>query len=162
MVGIEWTVERIALLTKLWTGKKHSASQIAAELGGITRNSVVGKAHRLGLRGIGGSGIGSRKIAKSRQPRPEERIITVKRPPGPTEIKAAAVMEAPAGAGSDLPTSSTLNDVPFIGNCKWIPGPPVASAACCGATTIDGLSYCDFHARICYLPASTRRRAAAA
>lgn len=44
-----WTEERVALLEKLWR-EGWSASQIAAELGGITRNAVIGKVHRLDLR----------------------------------------------------------------------------------------------------------------
>src|SRR5450755_2670444 len=47
---MSWTDERVALLTKLWADGL-SASQIAAELGGITRNAVIGKVHRLGLSG---------------------------------------------------------------------------------------------------------------
>src|SRR6476661_1571500 len=45
-----WNEERVELLKKLWT-EGLSASQIAAELGGITRNAVIGKVHRLGLSG---------------------------------------------------------------------------------------------------------------
>ena len=45
-----WTDERIELLTKLWA-EGHSASQIAGRLGGVTRNAVIGKVHRLGLPG---------------------------------------------------------------------------------------------------------------
>src|SRR5438094_10225878 len=45
-----WTDERVETLKKLWT-EGLSASQIAAELGGITRNAVIGKVHRLGLSG---------------------------------------------------------------------------------------------------------------
>src|SRR6202035_1473542 len=44
------TDERVELLKKLWSDGL-SASQIAAELGGITRNAVIGKVHRLGLSG---------------------------------------------------------------------------------------------------------------
>src|ERR1700749_2660723 len=44
-----WTEERIALLQKLW-GQGYSASQIANELQGVTRNAVIGKIHRLGKR----------------------------------------------------------------------------------------------------------------
>ena len=43
-----WTDERVEQLKKLWSDGL-SASQIAAELGGITRNAVIGKVHRLGL-----------------------------------------------------------------------------------------------------------------
>jgi len=45
---MEWTEQRIEILRKLW-GQGQTASQIAAILGGITRNAVIGKAHRLGL-----------------------------------------------------------------------------------------------------------------
>ena len=45
-----WTEQRVALLEKLW-GDGLSASRIAETLGGVTRNSVIGKVHRLGLSG---------------------------------------------------------------------------------------------------------------
>ncbi|MGY6552271.1 MAG: GcrA family cell cycle regulator [Erythrobacter sp.] len=46
---MSWTDERIATLKKLWEGGA-TASQIAEELGGVSRNAVIGKAHRLGLK----------------------------------------------------------------------------------------------------------------
>lgn len=46
---MSWTEERIATLTKMWEGGA-TASQIAEELGGVSRNAVIGKAHRLGLK----------------------------------------------------------------------------------------------------------------
>ena len=46
---MSWTDERVELLKKLWADGL-SASQIAGELGGITRNAVIGKVHRLGCR----------------------------------------------------------------------------------------------------------------
>ena len=48
--GGTWTDERVELLKKLWIDGL-SASQIAAELGNVTRNAVIGKVHRLGLSG---------------------------------------------------------------------------------------------------------------
>src|SRR5687767_15845801 len=45
-----WTDERVELLKKLWA-EGLSASQIASRLGGVTRNAVIGKVHRLGLSG---------------------------------------------------------------------------------------------------------------
>src|SRR5258706_16323610 len=59
-----WTDERVELLKKLW-GDGLSASQIAGELGGITRNAVIGKVHRLGL-------SGRAKSASSAAPRPRK------------------------------------------------------------------------------------------
>ena len=44
---MSWTDERVELLKKMW-GEGQSASQIAKELGGVTRNAVIGKVHRLG------------------------------------------------------------------------------------------------------------------
>jgi GcrA cell cycle regulator len=48
-LGMSWTDERIEKLTKMWEGGS-TASQIAEELGGVSRNAVIGKAHRLGLK----------------------------------------------------------------------------------------------------------------
>ena len=59
-----WTDERVELLKKLWADGL-SASQIAAELGGITRNAVIGKVHRLGL-------SGRAKSPSSSAPRPRK------------------------------------------------------------------------------------------
>lgn len=47
---MEWTEERVATLKKLWEDGR-SASQIAEAMGDVSRNAVIGKAHRLGLRG---------------------------------------------------------------------------------------------------------------
>ena len=51
---MSWTDERVELLKKMW-GEGQSASQIAKELGGVTRNAVIGKVHRLGLSNRAGS-----------------------------------------------------------------------------------------------------------
>ena len=45
---MEWTDERVAVLKGIWTNG-YTARQIAEKLGGVTRNAVIGKAHRLGL-----------------------------------------------------------------------------------------------------------------
>ncbi|TIT88095.1 MAG: GcrA cell cycle regulator, partial [Mesorhizobium sp.] len=49
---MNWTDERVELLRKLWS-EGLSASQIAAQLGGVSRNAVIGKVHRLKLSGRG-------------------------------------------------------------------------------------------------------------
>ena len=46
---MQWTSERVVVLTRLWS-EGLSARQIAGKLGGVTRNAVIGKAHRLNLR----------------------------------------------------------------------------------------------------------------
>ena len=45
---MEWNEERVALLKGMWTNG-YTARQIAEKLGGVTRNAVIGKAHRMGL-----------------------------------------------------------------------------------------------------------------
>ena len=52
MTVLTWTDDRVEQLKKLWEAG-HSASQIAGELGNVTRNAVIGKVHRLGLSGSG-------------------------------------------------------------------------------------------------------------
>src|SRR5207247_7634706 len=72
-----WTDERVEALKKLWTDGL-SASQIAAELGGITRNAVIGKVHRLGLSGRAKSP--SSTAPRPRKPRAHSHIMRVPRP----------------------------------------------------------------------------------
>src|SRR6188508_2837178 len=60
---MSWTDERVELLKKLWADGL-SASQIATELGNVTRNAVIGKVHRLGL-----SGRAKDKAAAAQRPR---------------------------------------------------------------------------------------------
>ena len=52
---MSWNDERVEMLKKMW-GEGQSASQIAKELGGVTRNAVIGKVHRLGLSNRNGTG----------------------------------------------------------------------------------------------------------
>ena len=61
---MSWTDERVDLLKKMWN-EGHSASQIAKELGGVTRNAVIGKVHRLGL---------SNRVGPEAEPKPEPKV----------------------------------------------------------------------------------------
>jgi GcrA cell cycle regulator len=72
-----WTDERVEMLKKLWTDGL-SASQIAAELGGITRNAVIGKVHRLGLSGRAKSP--SSAAPRPRKARQHQHMMRVSRP----------------------------------------------------------------------------------
>jgi GcrA cell cycle regulator len=63
---MEWTEERVAELTELWNAG-HSAAQVANRMGGVTRNAVIGKVHRLGLSGR------PSPIKRKAQPEPERR-----------------------------------------------------------------------------------------
>ena len=63
-----WSDERVAVLKKMWLDG-NSASEIAKELGNITRNAVIGKVHRLGLSNrdtnVSGAGAGINKVVKN-------------------------------------------------------------------------------------------------
>ena len=64
---MSWTDERVETLKKMW-GEGQSASQIAKELGGVTRIAVIGKVHRLGLSNRAGSGGSAAKAAPKEKP----------------------------------------------------------------------------------------------
>jgi len=59
---MSWTDDRVEILKKMW-GEGQSASQIAKELGGVTRNAVIGKVHRLGLSNRATTGAASSSAA---------------------------------------------------------------------------------------------------
>ncbi|HKT16107.1 MAG TPA: GcrA family cell cycle regulator [Allosphingosinicella sp.] len=87
---MSWTDERIDQLKEMWT-RGMTASQIADELGGVSRNAVIGKAHRLGLQ--------SRPSpVKPNEPAPVKPRKPAAAPEQPREEAAApAVRTAPAG-----------------------------------------------------------------
>src|SRR4030081_2846895 len=87
---MNWTDERVETLKKLWADGL-SASQIAAELGGITRNAVIGKVHRLGL-------SGRAKSPSSSAPRPRKA-----RPPANVFRTMRSAMRGNAALASPLP-----------------------------------------------------------
>ena len=72
---MSWTDERVELLKKLWT-EGRSASQIANELGSVTRNAVIGKVHRLGLSGRAKSPSSS--MPRQRKPRAHSHMMRVR------------------------------------------------------------------------------------
>ncbi|HEY6814841.1 MAG TPA: GcrA family cell cycle regulator [Croceibacterium sp.] len=78
---MSWTDERIATLTKMWESGA-TASQIADELGGVSRNAVIGKAHRLGLKA-------RPSPVKANEPKPEPRPKPAEPRPTVPKVKAA-------------------------------------------------------------------------
>jgi GcrA cell cycle regulator len=161
-----WTDERVELLGKLW-GEGLSASQIAALLGGgVTRNAVIGKVHRLGLSGR----------AKAGQPAPT-RPPKARAPSAPTPISAArprlaasedavalpvSLVPAPEPVPQDIeiPISERVSILELRETmCRWPLGDPQSSEfGFCGGRTVTGLPYCASHCRIAYQPASERKR----
>ncbi|MGR7994704.1 MULTISPECIES: GcrA family cell cycle regulator [unclassified Xanthobacter] len=167
---MSWNDERVELLKKLWS-EGLSASQIAAELGEVTRNAVIGKVHRLGL-------SGRTKAA----PAPTTRPRTSARPEGREQARPQRpltqgnvalapeledlVEEAPAPA----PEPEMASNVVPMGQrctimnltestCRWPMGEPgTDSFYFCGSKSNPGSPYCAHHARIAYQPVQDRRR----
>ena len=128
---MSWTDERVELLKKMWT-EGQSASQIAKELGGVTRNAVIGKVHRLGLSNRSGGGGAAAAPAASAAPKAEAKPKPAAKPAAQPAAKPAPEVEdeaddeprttsaAPAGApsrkaivpaGQPLPPQPSANEI---------------------------------------------------
>jgi len=164
---MSWTDERVELLKKLWA-EGLSASQIAGRMGGVTRNAVIGKVHRLGLSG---------RATVSRSPRPRSRKtrqpthpsqVTQFRTSGNTALKPDVEISPDVDVEPepqpirevDIPPGErasilTLNEH----TCRWPIGDPGAEDFYfCGRNPKSGMPYCEHHARIAYQPLQDRRR----
>jgi GcrA cell cycle regulator len=140
---MSWTDERIEQLKSLWT-EGLSASHIAKVMGGISRNAVIGKVHRLGLAG--------RAVA----PRGER----IRLPSAPRHIRAhipepPIVEEDPVVLDDGtFATVLTINDR----MCRWPIGDPAENEFhFCGHKPKLGSPYCEAHARKAYQPPQLRR-----
>ncbi|MDE1466183.1 GcrA family cell cycle regulator [Aurantiacibacter sp. D1-12] len=104
---MSWTEERIATLTKMWEGGS-TASQIAEELGGVSRNAVIGKAHRLGLK----ARPSPVKAKAKKKPAPKKKAAPA---PKPAAKKAAPAKVAPKPApkAAAKPASPPANSQPL-------------------------------------------------
>ena len=93
---MSWTDDRVEVLKQLW-GEGQSASQIAKELGGVTRNAVIGKVHRLGLSNRAGS---SSAATAKKEAKPKATSKTASAPKTKVEPKTEpAIKPRPASEG---------------------------------------------------------------
>ncbi|MCZ8172951.1 MAG: hypothetical protein O9272_14550 [Brevundimonas sp.] len=100
---MSWTDERIEKLTKMWESGS-TASQIADELGGVSRNAVIGKAHRLGLKARPSPVKPNEKEAAAPAPK-QPRAEAAPRPAARPAPAAAPRPAAPAPAAAAAATS---------------------------------------------------------
>jgi GcrA cell cycle regulator len=177
-----WTEERIAELRRL-AGERMFARDIAAEIG-TTKNSVLGKLHRLGLSKA--KALPTRKPKISRRVRPkrnggaavaalkarkeQERKIanTVTSTWGRKAVIARAIArgELEPCEATDLPPEPTRPTISLHNlqshHCRWpIGDPQQADFHFCGKTKVAGLPYCEFHARRAFQPPQVSRSRAA-
>ena len=95
---MSWTDERIETLTKMWEGGS-TASQIAEELGGVSRNAVIGKAHRLGLKARPSPVKANEKESAAPAPKPVKADLPPRAvpPPRASAARTVAPMASPDG-----------------------------------------------------------------
>jgi GcrA cell cycle regulator len=162
---MSWTEERVELLRRLWQ-EGLSASRIASELGGVTRNAVIGKVHRLGL---SGRGQPSSSIKRQRKPRLAASAPGPRRPRRPMSIGNTALKADAEPLAEADPRRADSIVVPIAKRltiekltertCKWPIGhPSEEDFHFCGHDSLEGLPYCRYHARIAYQAPDPRRR----
>jgi len=139
---MSWTPERISDLEKLWA-EGHSTAEIGRRMG-VSKNAVVGKAHRLGL-----PSRQSPIDAKRRAPRkPATRAKpAARRVAAPAEPKAPA----PAAAAPAAPPRKKPVRKHSGPSCQWPFGDPrLPGFHFCGAPAEPGKPYCDEHCAMAY------------
>lgn len=128
---MSWTDERVSLLKQLW-GEGKTAAEIAKVLGdGITRNAVIGKAHRL-------------KLSSRLSPIQQNTSKKVKADIPPRAPRPAVKIPEFKGKGIKMVDLGT-------NMCRWPNGDPQdENFNFCGCDAIAGLAYCADHARVAY------------
>jgi GcrA cell cycle regulator len=137
---MSWTDERVALLKRLW-GEGKTAAEIASELGGVTRNAVIGKAHRLKL---------SNRVSPIQQNKKPVAVAT--KQPVPAEKKIRQTLEQDNNrVGVAMLELGALM-------CRWPLGDPREEKfSFCGDGSIPGLPYCEAHSKVAYQAAGRSR-----
>ncbi|MBX9932074.1 MAG: GcrA cell cycle regulator [Methylobacterium sp.] len=164
-----WTDERVELLRRLWE-EGLSASQIAAQLTGVTRNAVIGKVHRLGLSGRVKAGepaaVPRKKATREIETAVETIIEDATLPPDLVPVTAERPVPAPQPsmpAASPTAAIAVSRRVTIMdlreSMCRWpLSDPTSTDFHYCGDRSITGLPYCTHHAEIAYQPAAERKR----
>ncbi|MEG8098781.1 GcrA family cell cycle regulator [Candidatus Liberibacter brunswickensis] len=170
-----WTDERIDKLKKFWS-EGLSASQIAVQLGGVTRNAVIGKLHRLLLSNrVKATGnkqyeddsksvateTDSRKIRQSPEMCIREPVLKERLPNASTKRKSKTLEKNNvASSGVVLPISRCLRLMELTENtCKWPLGDPFGKDfSFCGSDVHNDSPYCDYHKKLAYQRVHDRRK----
>ncbi len=175
-VVLSWTDERVEILRKLWLDGL-SASRIATELaGGVTRNAVIGKVHRLGLSGR----VKTQSSSANARLRSAKPTTATNRPGTSGQPQRAVAMPMRGNAAlaiQDRPIPTPLVRRSFDDNvvamtenvtimelresmCRWPVGDPSSAdfRYCGGKAPIGEGPYCKHHSRMAYQPTQDRRQ----
>jgi GcrA cell cycle regulator len=147
MTSQGWSDDRVETLKRLWL-EGLSAAQVARQLGGVSRNAVIGKLHRLGLSGVRAASARPRRIAgpAARRARPTQ----PRRRPKPS-VLPAAVLPIPVDPGEPGLVRDATGLRPHM--CKWPIGDPLSDAfSFCGRPALSGGPYCPAHTRLAHRP----------
>jgi len=155
-----WTSEAIGVLKKL-AREGRSASVIAAELGAASRNAVIGKANRIGIKLQGGGRVLAPETSTRAYPAPITAIprqepVSGKRSRAPSGELQGKAAWTPAAVLEMRPVR--LEEILEIA-CRWPLGDPRnGEFAYCGLESAKGHSYCAGHYRMAYQPPKARTR----
>ena len=139
---MSWTDEKVNKLRNLW-GKGQTASQIAEIIGGVSRNAVIGKAHRLNL----SSNIKARSIKTSKN-------ITSTKIDNNVRLKGRKIKFKSLLLDKDFEAAKNLNLEELTENtCKYMEGDPdKKDSSFCGRKTVEKFSYCPLHLMVVFQP----------
>ena len=139
---MSWTDEKVNKLKDLW-GKGQTASQIAEIIGGVTRNAVIGKAHRLNL----SSKIKTRSISQSNKFFFKSDESKIKFRGKRSKFKSLLL-------DKNFEPAKNLNLEELTENtCKYMEGhPDDKDSSFCGRKNVDKFSYCPLHLMIVFQP----------
>ena len=137
---MSWTEEKVSKLKELW-GKGNTASQIAEILGGVSRNAVIGKAHRLNLSGkiLAKKGSFNQKIEKSKN-------LNVRK------VRRGKFKSLVIEKDFEPENPKQLEELDD-NTCKWPIGHPNEEGFYfCGRTSLKDFSYCRLHLLYAFAP----------
>ena len=137
---MSWTDEKVGKLKELW-GKGKTASQIAEIIGGISRNAVIGKAHRLNL---------SAKIKQRVSASNQTNNIKYK---GIQKRQRRSKFKSLLISANFEPAKNLHLEELTDQTCKYMEGHPnKPDASFCGRKTVEKFSYCPLHLMLVFTP----------